>query len=322
MNKKIKNITLLDTSIATYNVGDEIIMDAVQKELFGVFKNDRFIKLPTHEVIGKTGVSLIRNSTHSIVGGSNILSSFMNQYKQWKITLLQALLSKNKAVLMGVGWRDYQGKPNLYTKILLNKLLDKKVLHSVRDSYTEQMLQTAGFKNVINTACPTMWQLTESHCLDIPTKKASSVVFTLTDYNKDKKNDGFLIKTLFENYNEVYYWVQGKKDMEYLMEFGDVIKNIKIIAPNLKSYDDILTDVSCDYVGTRLHGGVRALQHKRRTIIIGIDNRAIEKKKDFNINVVERSDIQLLPDLIQSEFKTEIQIPLDNIKKWKNQFSK
>ena len=47
-----------------------------------------------------------------------------------------------------------------------------------------------------------------------------------------------------------------------------------------------------DYVGTRLHAGIRALQHKKRTIIIGIDNRAIEKAKDFNLTVIDRKNIK------------------------------
>jgi hypothetical protein len=63
-------------------------------------------------------------------------------------------------------------------------------------------------------------------------------------------------------------------------------------------------------------------KYKRRTIIIGIDNRAIEMKKDFNLPIVEEKDISSLEALINSDFNTEINIPVKNIEIWKNQFLK
>lgn len=319
--KSIKNISVFDTSIATQNIGDEIIMDAVYNELHDIFKEDMFLKIPSHEVIGLSSLSLIRHSVFGIVGGSNILSSAMNKYKQWKITLLQSYFIKNKVILLGVGWRNYQAKPNFVTKMLLKNLLNTQYIHSVRDSYTEVKLKEEGFNNVLNTSCPTMWRLTPEHCASIPVKKAANVIFTLTDYSKDPDSDMFLIDTLLSNYENVYYWVQSRKDLIYLNELNMDISKIKIVSPSLRAYTDFLETTDCDYVGTRLHGGVRALQKKKRTIIIGVDNRAIEKKKDFNLNVIERKDLKrdLLNAVVQ-DFVTEINIPLDNIAKWKSQF--
>lgn len=319
--KSIKNISVFDTSIATQNIGDEIIMDAVYNELYDVFKDDMFLRIPSHEVIGISSLSLIRNSVFGIVGGSNILSSTMNRYKQWKITLIQSYFIKQKVLLLGVGWRNYQNKPNFVTKLLLNQLLNRKYIHSVRDSYTEAKLKEQGFSNVLNTSCPTMWRLTTEHCAQIPQSKADTVVFTLTDYSKDINADVFLIETLLENYKNVHYWVQSRKDLIYLNELNIDIDKIKIISPSLRAYNNFLETTDCDYVGTRLHGGVRALQKKKRTIIIGVDNRAIEKKKDFNLIVIERNELDSdLKKLINSELKTDIKIPTDNIVKWKAQF--
>lgn len=319
--KSIKNISVFDTSIATQNIGDEIIMDAVYNELYDVFRDDMFLRIPSHEVIGISSLSLIRNSVFGIVGGSNILSSAMNRYKQWKITLIQSYFIKQKVLLLGVGWRNYQNKPNFVTKLLLNQLLNRQYIHSVRDSYTEAKLKEQGFSNVLNTSCPTMWRLTTEHCQDIPQSKADTVVFTLTDYSKDINADVFLIETLLENYKNVHYWVQSRKDLIYLNELNIDIDKIKIISPSLRAYNNFLETTDCDYVGTRLHGGVRALQKKKRTIIIGVDNRAIEKKKDFNLIVIERNELNSdLKKLINSELKTDIKIPTDNIVKWKAQF--
>lgn len=321
--KSIKNISVFDTSIATQNIGDEIIMDAVYNELYDVFKDDMFLKIPSHEVIGLSSLSLIRHSVFGIVGGSNILSSAMNKYKQWKITLFQSYFIKKKIILLGVGWRNYQTKPNFVTRMLLKTLLNDQYIHSVRDSYTEAKLKEEGFKNVLNTSCPTMWRLTPEHCATIPIKKATNVIFTLTDYSKDPDSDIFLIETLLNSYENIYYWVQSRKDLIYLNELNIDISRIKIISPSLRAYTDFLESTDCDYVGTRLHGGVRALQKKKRTIIIGVDNRAIEKKKDFNLTVIERSELKNnLKKLIDSELKMDIKIPIDNIARWKCQFLK
>lgn len=314
-------ISIFDTSIGTKNVGDEIIMDAAIKEIHSIFSSSQFFRLPTHDIIGINGISLLRHSDLAIVGGSNILSSYMNRYRQWKLNLVQTLLIPNRIVLMGVGWRDYQDKSNFYTRNFLRRVLSPTYMHSVRDSYTEAHLREIGIENVLNTSCPTMWQLTEEHNNKIPSKKADSVVFTLTDYNKDERYDSMLIEILKQNYDRLFFWVQSIKDFAYFNSLkASLIEDVVVIPPNLKSYDLFLFNNDCDYIGTRLHGGIRALQALKRTIIIGIDNRANEKKKDFNINVVERENIAELDRVINSVWKTRITLPQSNINRWKMQF--
>ena len=107
-----QTITTIDTSIATHNVGDEIIMRAVDDAVFTTFPPARNCRVPSHEKIGRTSLSLIRHSDYAILGGSNILSSYMNKYKQWKIDLIDSMFIKHKVVTLGVGWRNYQGAPN------------------------------------------------------------------------------------------------------------------------------------------------------------------------------------------------------------------
>ena len=88
----------------------------------------------------------------------------------------------------------------------------------------------------------------------------------------------------------------------------------------MKGYDSFLESCECDFVGTRLHGGMRALQKKRRAIIIGIDNRAIELNRDFNIPVLNQEKIAGLPELIESEFETKVHLNTENIRKFLSQF--
>jgi len=316
----MKKITIFDTSILTENMGDFIIMDAVNRELNKIFESDMIFYSLTHDEISKGTYKLNEISEYSFIGGTNLLSSNMNRYNQWKINLYDSIHLKN-IILMGVGWWQYQGKPNLYTRYLLKSVLSNTVLHSVRDSYTENMLHNIGIKNVVNTGCMTMWSLTKEHCSRIPKKKSGNVVFTLTDYNKDIGNDQKLIDILGANYKNIYFWPQGSGDLEYIQSLEGT-NHLKIIGGNLPSYDRLLNDdsIAIDFVGTRLHAGIRALQNMRRSIVIGIDNRAEEKSKDFNLKVLPRNEVGSLAEVINSEFVTDIKLNVKNINVWKSQF--
>ncbi|MGC3947717.1 MAG: polysaccharide pyruvyl transferase family protein [Chryseolinea sp.] len=318
--KRFRTVSVFDTSISTLNVGDGIIMDAVTEVIDELFQLHQQIRIPSHEKIGITSLSILRRSEARIVGGSNILSSYMNKYPQWKLSPFDAWFMKNTVTLLGVGWRNYQGNTNLYTRTLLRRILKSDGLHSVRDSYTENKLREIGISNVVNTGCPTMWNLTARHCETIPSKKAKRVIFTLTDYNRNVEHDSAMIETLKAKYGSLLFWVQGSRDLDYFKSFGNAVRDVSIVAPNIKQFNSVLDSGDIDYVGTRLHAGIRALQRGRRSIIIGIDNRAEEKRKDFNLPVLERPRIKDLAAMIESDFRTEITLPLANIRKWRQQF--
>lgn len=315
----MKKIVLYNPAISSLNIGDEIIEDACKKNLDELFKDSMYIEISTHLPVSNLYMSIIKNVNSSFVLGSNLLMAKMNGlFRQWDIKIWNANLIK-PVILMGVGWHQYSKRTNLYTRLLYKKIFSKQYMHSVRDEYTKEKLNEIGITNVINTGCPTLWTLTKEFCKDIPKKKADKVVFTLTDYNKDVENDKKLIEILRKNYKEIYFWVQGADDYEYLQELNE-LKDIKIIAPNLKSYDKILKKENIDFIGTRLHGGIRALQNKKRTIIISVDNRATELNKNYNIPIIQRDDISHLEDIINNDLVTDINIPEENIKKWKSQF--
>jgi polysaccharide pyruvyl transferase WcaK-like protein len=293
-------------------------MESVREVISEVFTNPTVFHTGTHDVISRNSYLLNKQANFSFVGGTNLLSSNMNRYNQWKINFYDSFFLNN-ITLLGVGWWQYQNRPNIYTKFLLNSILSEDIIHSVRDSYTERMLKSVGVENVINTSCPSMWNLTKEFCRKIPKSKSESVVFTLTDYNKDYERDIQLINILKSCYDRILFWPQGSGDLDYFNEL-DLNKNFEILSCNLSVFTDLLENEDVDFVGTRLHAGIRALQKKKRTIIIGIDNRAIEKALDFNINVIKRENIQDLKSLISSDFVTNINIPNENIFKWKSQF--
>jgi polysaccharide pyruvyl transferase WcaK-like protein len=320
--KELKRILLLDPAIATFNVGDKIISQSVREHLKPLMDFSFVVEASTHLPV----TMYLKNIFYSydfdyrFVCGSNLIRGKMNRLiKLWDINLQSARII-SPLILVGVGWWKKGDQTNKYSKSLYSRLLDKKKLHSVRDSYTLNQFQEMGFKNIINTACPTMWKLTKDHCKLIPKTKAVDVVTTLTDYDKNPVADQKMLNILSESYQTVYLWLQGVNDFNYATLLN-LPANVKLVNPNLEDYDALLDSQDIDYVGTRLHAGIRALQKKKRTIILAVDHRALEKKKDFQLVVLDRQDIDQLPGLIQDSFKTDIQLPLEQIQAWKKQFT-
>jgi polysaccharide pyruvyl transferase WcaK-like protein len=320
---------LFDTSIASKNIGDEIIVEAIKKEINDILPSSHIINAPTHEIIGRGTYENVKNCDYIFLAGTNALSEkyTLRERAQWKIGFRDTKYI-NDIILMGCGWANYENDNfvrKVMQKFLYKKLFASKYYHSVRDEYSKEKLLKMGFK-VINTGCPTMWRLTPNHCNSIPKSKSKKVITTITCYRSSLEQLQ-IYKNMFEillrNYEEVYLWLQqGINDKETfdILDFKNKDK-IKFVKPSLKAYDKILKLGDIDYVGVRLHGGVRALQNKIRTIIISVDNRATEISKDTKLLVIEGKNIlNNLENTINTSFKTEININFDNIEKWKSQF--
>lgn len=52
-----------------------------------------------------------------------------------------------------------------------------------------------------------------------------------------------------------------------------VTQNLHLIQPNLRDYTALLASGGIDYVGTRLHGGIHAMNMGCRSLILAVDNR-------------------------------------------------
>ena len=220
-----------------------------------------------------------------------------------------------------MGWWQYQDNPDIYTRAFLKRLLSAEGIHSVRDEYTKQKLSCIGIKNTANTCCPTTWGLTPAYLSKIPTKKTDNVVFTLTDYNSSREIDYQLLEFLADSYRKIYYWVQGVGDLKYIRSFKGLTERVNIISPKLKDFNQTLDSLDCDYVGTRLHAGIRAIQRGKRALILAVDNRAVEIANDINLNITHRKDISGIREFVFGEYRTQLNIPYDEIKRWKAQFT-
>lgn len=323
----MENIVLLDTSVASLNKGDEIIMECVRDELKFLTNGNFVLNLPTH-IAPFHSYQVWRNSKRlrvykeakfKFVGGSNLLiPDMLTHFPQWNLNIFN-YKPMSGCILVGVG-AGAGKEANWYTKHLYSKLLNKNFYHSARDERSKKIMESYGVK-ALNTGCVTMWKLTPEFCKEIPTKKASRVVFTLTSANEIDNRDQKLIDILNRNYDKVYFWPQGIDDFKYFKKFNNT-DSIIVLNSDVKTYDNLLNETDLDYVGTRLHGGVYAMRHKKRSIIIVIDERAREINKGNNLNCVEKDKIDNLEKMINSEFETNINMPFETIERWKKQFGK
>ena len=321
----MKKILLLDTSVASQNKGDDIIMECVRKELQFILKDNFEYTLPTH-VSPFHWYQVWRNSNRlqsysdcelKFIGGSNILcKDLLTHYPQWNINWFNCKpLIGSIGVGVGAGAGEHT---NWYTRKMYQRILSHDYYHSVRDERTKEFVESLGLK-AINTGCVTMWMLTPEFCKTIPAKKSERVVFTLTRRGEHDTDDQILIDTLQDNYGEVFFWPQGMFDDEYLHSFRN-IEGIKVLPASKSAYDEFLKKNQTDYVGTRLHGGIYAMRHGRRAIIIAIDERAREINMNNHINCVDKKEINQLPNVINSEFETKLNMNFEAIEHWKSQF--
>jgi hypothetical protein len=87
-----------------------------------------------------------------------------------------------------------------------------------------------------------------------------------------------------------------------------------LLSPGVQALDAELAE-GADYIGTRLHAGIRALQVGARSTIVVIDNRAAEIGRETGIPTVSRS----LLDSDEALFGTrtvEVTMPHEEIDLW------
>lgn len=326
-------VTLLDPSLRDHqgnrsiNLGDVIIYESIAKQLKAVFGDATIIRISTHAFLEKRHYDLIDKSDIVVIGGTNILSSDIRAYNQWKLSDQRDyyLFPKLKnIVLFGVGWWQYQNMPTEITKKYYEQVLSKQFIHSVRDNYTMTMLAKMGFKNVVNTSCPTTWNLNN---LD-PNRKiagCNNCLFTLTDYSRNVASDSLLIKIILRNYDGlIYFYPQGTEDQSYLNTleiFHANRQRITILDHSLESFDECIHNGNVNYIGTRLHSGTRCLENGIESLIVAVDNRAAEIGKDINLPVIRRDELYRVEDWINRKCIFEpIVLPVNDIEKWKRQF--
>lgn len=321
MQRDNNELIVFNTALETDNLGDQIIMrycDLAIKDIFGErLRTD----ISTHRVPSEDQEKKASRTKYKLVCGTNLLTSHIEYNWNWRLPDgIRAKRPYRNVILMGTGWGSYQDECSEYTKLVYQSLLNPVALHAVRDQYTADKLKNAGIKNVINTGCPTMWGLTPGFCREIPTKKAPDVITTITDYRRDPFRDNAMLDILGRNYRNVYLWIQGRRDEEYLNTLNRP-EQLILVPRSLAAFEERLCRGEIDYVGTRLHAGIFALNHQIRSLIVAVDNRATEIARDTGLPIISADHVgDELETRITGEFATDIMIHEENIRRFKEQF--
>lgn len=301
----------IDPAIGSNNLGDEIISQAVSAQLRRAFPGARILAIGSRDV-GKWSRALIRSADLVMLGGTNALSSSpVFGYRQFAVGFLEHLGLRN-VVLLGVGWWQYQDGFGPFARAMYARMLRGDVRHAVRDGYTLDKMRRLGFDNALNTGCPTMWSLS-----GFDTVVTDSVVVTLTDYNRDPTRDVSLLKAVTRKFRRIRFWPQGIEDVRYLKSLSSVadIGRVEILNPDLQALDRSFEEHPC-YAGTRLHAGIRALQHQCPAYIVPIDNRATELARTASLTLTD-------PELASLEPGTRFRFEHENraeVKQFMDQF--
>ena len=328
-----KNIVLLDPGLAengkpSDNLGDLIISKSMVSILSDIFPDTEIIRFSPAADLDYKQRQLIRKASYSFIGGSNLLFSSLRDYRQLLIRkgkFIWLFPGVKNMILFGPGWGEGYGHTSTWkTRLFYKKILSPNHIHAVRDEYAEEKLGTETDYTVINTNCPSTWTLDgkETNL----TTKTKTVLFTLTDYNKQIVPDNLFIKILLEHFQRLVFFPQGANDIEYINTLEQYIKNkdrINILAFDLEAFDNFIKAEDFTYAGTRLHGGIKCMQQNKATLILAVDHRAIEMAKNSGLPVIKRNDEELLRKWLDGTkiFSTNISLPVKNITRWRQQFN-
>jgi polysaccharide pyruvyl transferase WcaK-like protein len=321
MTRTFPRFHLLQTAIASDNVGDEIIVEDCLLELQDVLKGAYVSTSSSHDGLGPSGRELAAEADVVLMLGTNALRDRTVapwKHYMWKLSRRDVAALEDKVVLMGVGAnRAFKGV-SAGQKRLLSRILSSRHVHSVRDESARKIIAECG-RDVVNTSCPTLWKW-RSASPGCPTGKAENACFTLTKHKPDPVADTALVRTLKANYGTVWFWPQQPRDLGYLDSLGET-GGIEVIAPNLAAYDEILAGNDVDVIGTRLHGTIRALKHGRRHVVIAIDRRSTEIGAHTGLSVMRRDKVATeLEGRVNSEFETRLDLDSGAIDRFLGQF--
>jgi hypothetical protein len=329
---KKPDIILIDPALKTNeglvsdNLGDCVISESTKKILAEIFPTKELVLISPHVPFSSKEKKLINDSVFTFVGGTNILTSDIRHFPRLSPKKTKGFYlypGIKNLILIGAGWSQYDSKPDWATVVYYKHIFHKRIKHSLRDTYTLKKLNDARIKNCLFTSCPTTWELDIK--LENQFNENYPVLCTLTDYNKDTNADTELLKKISTVTSlPIYFFPQGSEDISYLKSlqfYKDNTSKFKLLPRDYNEFKSFIESMDVNYIGTRLHAGIKCLSRKIPSLIIGIDNRALEMRKDLNLPVIKRSELRYIDVWLEGNHETIIKLPQQNIADWKKQFS-
>lgn len=327
-------LCLIDPSLQDHsgrlsdNLGDVVIFRAIARCLQALFPGEEIRRISSHEPLQESHYESMKAARILFLGGSNLLSSDVLAYNQWKFTAQRTDYDAPRfrdAVLFGIGWWQYQDAPTAFTSDFYRRILHGGGLHSVRDSYTAARLKDAGIPNVVCTGCPSMWSL-DGVSSGRSGAWTEDCLATVTDYYTNPKEDDRFLRLVLDHFRgTVFLFPQGTGDVNYIRSlpvFKQKSRRFHVLEHSLEKLEAFFDTERVSYVGTRLHGGIVALNNGVPSLILAVDNRAAEMAKDFGLPVVKRSDTASIQTwLCGGKSFPGISVPKENVLRWCAQFA-
>lgn len=315
----MRHVHLLDTSVASDNVGDEIIVSEARQYVHDMFGDAYISTSSSHDGLGYYGRQQVQTADVVLLLGTNGLTAKYQRrgHFVWQVGRADIRALEGKVVMLGVGAsKDFDHVQPRQAR-LLKRLLSKEYVHSVRDETGKRLLDAIGVK-AMNTSCPTLWRFRHDDPA-VPTGKAPAACFTLTKH-KASPHDLPFINSLRACYETLYFWPQQLRDLGYLESLTKT-SDIKVVPPNLAAYDALLAGTDVDVLGTRLHGGIRGLRHGRRVLVTTIDNRARDISAETGLPTVARDlASDALEERLRGEIATKLTLPATKVEQFLAQF--
>lgn len=157
-----KEVVLFDSSIATKNKGDQIIMSYCEKPVTEIFADKKMKRIAFHKAPDNSETKKLACYKYKFICGTNVLTPTVEWFSPFKTS--EKVEQYNDICLLGAGWGRYAEKTSETSVDFYHCILSHHWIHSVRDRYTERKCREMGFENVLFTACPTMWNLLPELC--------------------------------------------------------------------------------------------------------------------------------------------------------------
>jgi polysaccharide pyruvyl transferase WcaK-like protein len=310
------------------NLGNQIIFESILENIQSLFPGKELVRVSSHVPLEPKHRKLFNNAFLSFIGGTNLLTYRIIRFMGMPIRnsdLVWLFPGVKDLIIFGAGWGYGYGRSiSLRTKIFYKKFLHPKFSHSLRDQYSADKLSEEVAIKTCNTCCPSTWSVNIEQTNR--TKFSNKCLFTFTDYATNPSADEKLLGILFSYFDDLIFFPQGAEDEEYIQSLSLYKKNkekVFILPHSYTEFKNYLSTNEITYIGTRLHGGIKCLQHNYESMIIAFDNRTMEIAKDTNLPICPQSDYTVLLDWLEGKkvFNKSVLLPQDTIAKWKNQFT-
>ena len=305
-------IAIVDSGLATTNLGDHIISSAVHRQLIAPLEESgrATVTIPMHGGLTAQSRALLSEADQVIVCGTNLLSDHMRFRRSWQWSRSDIELTAGKLTMFGVGWWQYQRTGIDPVSASWMRYLAGPHPWAVRDEYSSKRLTAAGVSSV-HVSCPTLWDCSQQ----LTPRGGGRVVTTLTDYNQDRRADERLVELLNGRFAEVLYWPQGPGDRAYIESLRGSASGV-ILEPTVSAFNAELRRPGTEYLGLRLHAGIRAIQMGVPTLILGIDNRATEISRSVGLGVISRHALNQIGSALDAPRVINLALPRPEIDAW------